>query len=136
MPGSIFVDKAHKPTAKEVAAALGNAADLWDEFAQFIRDKYEPITDEWKFYKSWHWKLSRKKRTVCYFFAENNQFTVAFVFGEKAVAVAMQSKLPKKILSDIESARKYAEGRGFYVKAAKPSDLKHLQTLLAIKMAN
>ena len=134
MPGSIFVEKDHKPTAKEILVALGESAALWNEFAEFIRENYAPVTDEWKFYKSWHWKLSRKTRTVCYLFPEKNQFTVAFVFGEKAVEAARQSKLPKKILNDIESARKYAEGRGFYVTCKKPGDLKHLQTLTAIKM--
>jgi hypothetical protein len=134
MPNSVFTDKAKKPTTKELAAVLGESLSLWNEFAEFIRENYTPITDEWKFYKSWHWALKRKTRTVCYFFPEKNQFTIAFVFGDKAVEAARQSNLPKKILNDIESARKYAEGRGFYVECKKPCDLKHLQTLTAIKM--
>jgi hypothetical protein len=134
MPNSAFTDKAKKPTAKELISVLGENAKLWDEFATHIRKEYVPISDEWKFYKSWHWVLKRKARTICYFFPEKNQFTVAFVFGEKAVEAAKQSKLPKKILDTIESARKYAEGRGFYVECKKESDLKHLLTLTRIKM--
>lgn len=78
----------------------------------------------------------RKTRTVCYLFPGNDHFTVAFVLGAKAVEVARLSKLPKKILDVIEAARSYAEGRGFYVECARPADLKHLLTLLAIKMEN
>ena len=134
MPASAFTDKAKKPTAKEVASVLGESAKLWSEFAEHIRETCAPISEEWKFYKSWHFVLKRKARTVCYLFPEPNQFTVAFVFGEKAVGVARASKLPKKIIENIESARKHAEGRGFYVVCKKPSDLKHLQSLVQIKM--
>jgi hypothetical protein len=76
----------------------------------------------------------RKKRTVCYLFPETAQFTVAFVFGGKAVEAARGSKLPKAILQSIEDARPYAEGRGFYVVCKKPADLKHLVTLTTLKM--
>ena len=113
---------------------MAQSLSLWNEFAELIRENFSPVTDEWKFYKSWHWILKRKARTICYLFPEKNQFTVAFVFGEKAVAAVRQSKLPKKILDNIESARKYAEGRGFYIECKKSGDLKHLQTLTAIKM--
>ena len=134
MPGSIFTDKAKKPTARDVVAVLGDSVAQWDAFAQHIREAYAPISEEWRFYKCWHLRLKRKARTVCYLFAEKDQFTVAFVFGEKAVAAARKSKLPKRIMDCIEQARVYAEGRGFYVECRKASDLKHLHTLTAIKM--
>ncbi|MBU0507597.1 DUF3788 domain-containing protein [bacterium] len=134
MSGSIFTDKAKKPTPKEMTAALGEGVHLWNEFAAHIREEYEPVSDEWKFYKSWHWKLKRKARTICYLFPVDGHFTVALVFGEKAVAKARESKLPKTILKKIEEARPYAEGRGFRLDCKKKSDLDHLKTLVAIKM--
>ena len=134
MPGSAFTDKAKKPTERELLSVLGESVSLWEEFAQHIREQHAPISEEWRFYKSWHLRLKRKARTVCYLFAEKDQFTVAFVFGEKAVAAARESKLPKRIMDSIEQARRYAEGRGFYVECRKASDLKHLHTLTAIKM--
>jgi hypothetical protein len=136
MPGSIFIDKAKKPTEKDIHRMLGDAADLWDEFYQHLCEEYEPLSKEWKFYKSWNCTLKRKARTVCYIFAQDGYFTVAFIFGEKAVAAARASKLPKSILTEIEEARPYAEGRGFHVACKKPGDLKHLKTLASIKMAN
>lgn len=134
MAGSIFLDKDHKPTADDLIAALGNALPLWNDFAAHIRETCAPIDSDWSFYKSWHWRLKRKARTVCYLFPVKDGFTAAFVFGEKAVAVAQSGKLPEKILKDIEGARKYAEGRGFYVDCRTPADLVHLKTLTAIKM--
>jgi hypothetical protein len=137
MPETAFLDKSKKPTDKALALALGDIADLWYDLIAFMHENHSPIVEEWKFMKSgWTLVPKRKARTVCYLFPAQNYFTVAFTLGEKAVEVARQSKLPKKILDSIEEARPYAEGRGFYVKATKPADLKHLQALVTIKMEN
>ena len=94
-----------------------------------------PLSKEWKFMKSgWVLVPKCKTRTVCYLFPAEGFFTAAFVLGEKAVDAARKSTLPKKILDAMEEAKPYAEGRGFYVRAAKPADLKHLITLATIKM--
>jgi len=134
MSGSIFTDKAKKPTAKQLLNALGNGVTLWNEFVEYLREEYAPVSDEWKFYKSWHWKLSRKTRTICYLFPQEGYFSVALVLGEKAVAKVRESKLPKAILKQIEEARVYAEGRGIRLDCKKASDIEHVKTLLAIKM--
>jgi hypothetical protein len=135
MPDCAFVDKAKKPTDKTLAAALDGVAGAWDEFLTYLRENHGPLAEEWKFMKSgWVLLTKRKTRTVCYLFPAEGFFTVAFVLGEKAVEAARQSKLPKKILTAMEEAKPYAEGRGFYVECRKVSDLKHLLTLTAIKM--
>lgn len=134
MSGSVFIDKAKKPAAKELLATLGNGVTLWNGFVEYIREQYAPVSDEWKFYKSWHWKLSRKARTICYLFPQDGYFSVALVLGEKAVAKARESKLPKTILKQLEEARVYAEGRGIRVDCKRASDVEHVKVLLAIKM--
>lgn len=136
MPECAFVEKAAKPTAKDLEHSLGAiAVDVWELFTAYLHEVYAPVTDEWKFMKSgWTLVPKKKARTICYLFPAEGYFTAAFTLGEKAVAAARQSKLPKRILSAIEEARPYAEGRGFYVKCSQPADLKHLLTLTALKM--
>jgi len=135
MPECALTDKAKKPTARDVKSVLGAAAGLWDDFVAHLGDEYSPVTSEWKFGKTgWMLIPKRKQRTVCYLFPEAGQFTVAFVFGEKAVAAARAGKLPKHILESIENARPYVEGRGFYVTCRKAGDLKHLIALTSMKM--
>jgi hypothetical protein len=137
MPEFAFTEKSKKPSPNALAAALGESAALWRDFIGFLLSEHAPIAEEWKFMKSgWVLVPKRKTRTVCYLFPASNLFTVAFNLGEKAVAAARQTKLPKRIMDAIENARPYAEGRGFYVEAAKPADLVHLKTLVSIKMAN
>ena len=134
MPECAFTDKTKQPAAKQLSTALGDCSQVWDDFIDYLSEQCNPLTKEWKFTKSgWSLIPSRKKRRICYLFPANNYFTVAFVLGERAVDIARQSKLPKKILDAIEAATPYAEGRGFYVEVKKPSDLNHLKTLVEIK---
>jgi hypothetical protein len=135
MPETAFLDKAQRPKPADLAKALGECASSWNGLIAHITEKYPPISEEWKFMKSgWTLLLKRKSRTVCYLFPATGYFTAAFVLGEKAVAGARQSKLPKQIMETIEQARPYAEGRGFYVECKKSADVKHLLTLVAVKM--
>jgi hypothetical protein len=135
MPETAFTNKTKSPTAPELKKVLGDSAVLWQKFADYITEHYSPIAEVWKFGKTgWMLVLKSKKRTVCYLFPAKDFFTVAFVLGEKAVNVARESTLPKKIMDAIEVAKPYVEGRGFYVVCKKPGDLKHLLSLTAIKM--
>jgi hypothetical protein len=132
-----FLDEAKKPTNKAVSSTLGVSAEVWNGLMEFIREEHGPIIEEWKFMKSgWVLVPKKKTRTVCYLFPASGFFTVAFVLGEKAVEVARKSKLPKRVIDLMEAARPYAEGRGFRVQVAKPTDLKWLKTLVTIKMEN
>jgi hypothetical protein len=137
MPDCFFTEKSKKPADKALESALGSAAPIWNGFIEYFTENHGPISSEWKFMKSgWVLISKRKTRTVCYLFPAEGFFTVAFVLGEKAVAVMRETKLPKRIMDAMEEAKPYAEGRGFYVKAAKPADLAHLRTLVTIKMEN
>jgi hypothetical protein len=137
LPQNAFSDSAKAPTATELEAALGGAYAQWEAYLEHLREAHAPLSEEWKKGKSgWMMLTKRKTRTVCYLFPGNGHFTVAFVLGQKAVEVMRQTKLPKKIMDSMEEARPYAEGRGFYVECAKAADLKHLLTLVTIKMEN
>ncbi|MFZ5434482.1 MAG: DUF3788 family protein [Calditrichota bacterium] len=132
--GSIFLDKAKPPKPKDISAALGAAESLWNDLLEHVREEYAPITEEWKFYKSWHLAPNRKGRRIGYFFVQEGYFSVSLIIGEKATAVARATKLPQKILKAIDEARVYAEGRGINLDCRKASDLAHIKTLIAIKM--
>jgi hypothetical protein len=45
-------------------------------------------------------------------------------------------ELPDSVLSIIDSARKYAEGRGVRLEVRSKRDLENIKELAAIKMAN
>jgi len=61
---------------------------------------------------------------------------VVFTLGKRAVAASQGSGLPTDILSAIESAREYAEGRSIRLDVTSATDIAILRQLMAIKMAN
>ena len=129
-------DKTKFPDDAALAAALGKAKVLWDEFVRHITQEYGPITEEWGFYKSWSMRLKRKKRTIVYLLPRDGHFLCAYVFGEKATEAARRAKLPKDVVKIIEEAKVYAEGRGFRLEVKTKKDLEAMKKLAAIKMAN
>ncbi|UCE48498.1 MAG: DUF3788 family protein, partial [Phycisphaerales bacterium] len=63
-------------------------------------------------------------------------FRISFVFGDRAVAAAEQSDLPKDLIETLKNARKYAEGRGLQVEVKGPSDVEDIKRLVEIKIDN
>jgi hypothetical protein len=95
---------------------------------------------EWKSVspKKYGWALrpSIKKRTILYLGPCDGCFRASFVLGDRAVAAARASDLPKAVLKEIAEATRYAEGTGirFLVRATK--DLAPIKKLVGIKLAN
>jgi hypothetical protein len=63
-------------------------------------------------------------------------FLASFALGEKAVKVAHASDLPAPVLEVIDGAKKYAEGRGVRLEVRAPEDVRSVEKLAIIKMAN
>lgn len=133
---SIFDDKTQQPDDPALTEVLGRTKKFWGDLIRHIILEYEPVTQVWGFYKSWSLRLIRKKRTILYLIPCHGYFLCAFVFGEKATEVARKSSLPKDILTTINEARVYAEGRGFRLDVRKKQDVDTMKKLAAIKMAN
>jgi hypothetical protein len=60
-------------------------------------------------------------------------FLASFALGEKA---AHETDLPVSVLETIDSAKKYAEGRGVRVEVRSAEDVRNVEKLAIIKMAN
>ena len=61
-------------------------------------------------------------------------FHAAFVYGEKAVNEALESDIPTEIKTIIQSARVYAEGRGFMITINDGQHTETLKKLVEIKL--
>lgn len=137
MKPNAFVGHKNQPTTKELATALGPTYKLWQDL---IEDLHLP-DEEWKTYPhfpkaGWSLKLKQKKRTIVYLGPREGSFQVAFVLGDKALAVARTAKLPKRIVGLLAEAKKYPEGNAVQIDVTKPTDLRGVKKLAAIKMAN
>ena len=136
---SAFADKSSTPGSKQLKETLGRSSTLWDQLRDHLASEYQPLSEKWMFAgANWGWslQLKQKKRTVLYMTPCKKHFLAGFVLGEKAVKAAHESDLPDAVLTLIDGARKYAEGRGVRIEVRTKKDLDSTKTLAAIKMAN
>jgi hypothetical protein len=135
---SSFDDKSHPPKPAELKKVLGKSAGLWDELVSHVTGSHPPITEQWNFSGAkygWSLRLKRKDRIVLYLTPQAGVFLAGIVLGEKAAKAAHESGLPDSTLTLIDSAPRYAEGRGIRLAVATRRDLLAVKQLAALKMA-
>ena len=139
MAASVFDDKEKKPTAQRLARVLGKSNSLWKEIKKHLKAQFGELTEDWKFYgqkSGWILKTLLKKRNLFFFIPSEGSFRVSFVFGDKAVAAAEKSDLPKELIKTLNNARKYAEGRGLQIEVKSIADVENIKKLVEIKVNN
>ena len=135
---SAFDDKTIEPQAADLQSMLGRSSALWDRLVADMDVEYSPVEKTWNHSGAkWGWslRLKQKKRTVLYMTPCKGHFLVGFVLGEKAVKAAHDGGLPDSVLTVIDEAKKYAEGRGVRIEVRNKKDLAITTKLAAIKMA-
>jgi hypothetical protein len=133
-----FIGKTTRPTEAEVAAALGTTAALWKQLMNWMAEQGVGEC-EWNssgVKYGWSLRLKQKKRNIVYLGPCDGCFRVAFALGDKAVAAARKSDLPKSALKIIDEAPRYAEGTGVRLMVKAEKDLGAIKKLALIKMAN
>jgi hypothetical protein len=134
-----FIGKKEQPTQAEVSAVLGSCAKQWDELIAWLRNEQGVSTEEWNSFSpkyGWSLRLKLKKRNIVHLAPCDRCFRVAFILGDRAVKAALQSHLPKSVISAIRNAPRYPEGTGLRLIVKRSSDLPALRTLALIKLAN
>jgi hypothetical protein len=139
MPANAFINKPVPPTEAEVAAALGPAKAVWDQFLTGLAQEFAVNVHEWKCHSpKWGWSLrvKRKARTIVWLSPSERCFTVLFILGDKTMKAARQSKLPQRIVDALDAAPKYPEGTGIRLHVKTSREIGTLKKLAAIKLAN
>ena len=133
---SAFADKAYQPTDKDLRFVLGKAYTAWVRLIELVSDRIVPISKVWGFTSAstgWGLRLKRNDRVILYMTPREDHFLVSFALGEKAVVAARGRNLPKSVMKAIESAPKYAEGRGVRIEPRQVRQVSALATLAKIK---
>ncbi len=138
MEPSIFTDKAIVPNDVMLQEALGELYLSWRDIKNYVINAYPKAISEWnspgqKY--GWSYRIKDKKRAIIYLLPRDKYFLSAFVFGEKATLAALGSDIDKNIKTEIESARVYAEGRGFRIEVRNESILHDIKKLIDIKLS-
>jgi hypothetical protein len=136
---SAFDDKANPPTEGDLRTALGKTYPLWNGLKERIASAFAPLTIEWGYSSKstgWGLRLKTEKRAVLYMTPCKGYFLASFALGEKAVKAARESGLPASIMKRIDDAPQYAEGRGVRLEVRTARDVRSMEKLAAINMAN
>jgi len=127
-----------QPDDRALGRALGATQPLWDELVAHLEATYAPITPEWKTSRTsplGFLRLIRRNRTILYLLPREGYFLTAFVFGEKATGAVRASDVPAAVVTALNAARVYAEGRGIRLETRTTQDVATMKKLAAIKMA-
>jgi len=133
---SAFADKTHQPTERDLRSVLGKAYKAWARLIELVSVRIVPISQVWGFTSAntgWGLRLKHNERIILYMTPRECHFLVSFALGEKAVVETRAHKLPTGVLKAIESAPKYAEGRGVRLQVRQAREVAALVTLAEIK---
>lgn len=136
---SVFDDKQRQPKDADLERALKGSFVFWNDLKERIASRFAPLNFEWGFSSKttgWGLRLKHKDRTVLYMTPCEGHFLASFALGEKAVKAAHEAKLPNSVLEIIDSAKKYAEGRGVRLRVTSARDLRHVEKIAVIKMSS
>jgi len=139
MAVSIFDDQSKVPTSSELDKALGKAAALLKNIEEYLLDQFGEITHEWKFFgkkAGWTLALVYKGRRVLHLIPRSGLFTVVFTLGKRAELTSRGSNLPVDILSTVQNAREYAEGKSIRFDVTSTEDVAIVKQLIAIKLSH
>ena len=135
-----FKGKEDRPTDREIADVLGPTVNLWNEFIRWMKDEEGVTGQEWKGIVDkkygWSLRLKQKSRNIVYLGPGEGCFMVSFVLSDKAAKIARETKLPKAVAEVIAAAPRYPEGNGVRLLVKRAADLRPIQKIAAIKLAN
>ena len=129
-------DKNEYPDDEVLDRHLGKVKDTWDSFMDFINESYPSFSGEWRYYKdgkSWLYKITKKKKTVCWVSIWHNMFKTTFYFPDKAEELIKASKLKKEYIDQFIHGKKYGKIRGVTVVIKKSTDVTSTKKLIEIK---
>jgi len=129
-------DKNEYPDDEVLDRHLGKVKDTWDSFMDFINESYPSFSGEWRYYKdgkSWLYKITKKKKTVCWVSIWHNMFKTTFYFPDKAEELIKASKLKEEYIDQFIHGKKYGKIRGVTVVIKKSTDVTSTKKLIEIK---
>jgi len=137
METSIFTNKTETPDDFMLSGALGDLFEAWKKIREYVFHVYPQAAEEWNLpgqKYGWSFRIKDKKRAIIYLLPREKYFLVAFVFGEKATKEALECNISSEIKDTIQSARVYAEGRGFRIDVTSETIIDDIKKLIDIKL--
>jgi len=124
------------PDDKVLSRCLGKVKPTWDSFQVLLDETYPSFAAEWRYYRdgnNWLYKVTKKKKTVCWVSVWISAFKATFYFPDRAEEPITTSRLKKEYIEQFLHGKRYGTIRGVTVTVKKLSDLVSIKKLIAIK---
>jgi len=133
-----FIGGRTPPSAKDLETTLGGSAAYRKELTAWLSQKGLSCAEWHSTSPKYGWALrpKLKSRNILYLGPCHGCFRASLVLGDRAVAAALTSDLPKFVLKEIAGAKRYAEGTPVRLIVKKAEDLAPVRTLVEIKLKN
>ncbi len=111
-------DKNEYPNDDVLSKYLGDVKSVWNSFIDSLKEDYPLFTTEWRYYndgKNWLFKVTKKKKTICWVSIFDNQFKTTFYFAFKAEELIKSSNLKKEYIDQFINGKSYGKVKGVTV---------------------
>lgn len=136
---SSFDNKEISPNDQTLDEMLGESSGFWSSLKEQLQEKYGPLAEEWNFSGKaygWSFRLKQAKRVLIYMTPCEGYFLASFALGERVCSVGRNTGLQPSVVELIDSAPKYAEGRGVRIPVKTKDDVDDVVKLAGAKAAN
>jgi hypothetical protein len=131
-----MLDKDHKPSARDILAAIG-AEDLWLELKEYIEQSYDFLPELVFYGKKYGWTIRYRKsgKTLISLFPEHGAFTALIVLGKKEgeKAAEMLDELSSATRDLIGGAKQLHDGKWLWIRVLEPPHVEDVKRLLSTK---
>lgn len=129
-------DKEIYPDNEVIKKYLFDTFDLWMKFIDILRNDYPDYNTEWRYYndgKSWLFKVTHKKKTICWVSVWGGFFKTTFYFNNKADEIIKCSQLDEIIKSEYFQRETKGKIKPISIDLKSEKDLDIVKQLTEIK---
>lgn len=132
-----MLNKSERPSESDIVKLIGSRVDLWESIHTYVKQNYTFEPELAFFTKKYGWTIRyrRSGRTLCYFFPEEDAFSILIVLGAKEAAKveAVKSTLNEEVAAVFDNTEQLHDGRWMWIRILDQSDLDSLIVLLNAK---
>ena len=132
-----MLNKAVKPSESEMLELIGSRVDLWEQIHKYVNKNYDFEPELVFFTKKYGWSIRYRKsgKTLCYFFPEDDAFSILIVLGakESKKVEVIKEKLNKTVKTVFEDTEQLHDGRWMWIRILEKSDIDSLILLINAK---
>jgi hypothetical protein len=125
------------PTDDVLRRHLGRAMASWKALMRFIAEHEPALSGEWRYYrdgKSWLYKATHKKLTLCWVTVSRGRFTTTCYFPDRAESAITESELPESYIDQYLNGRRYGKTRAISVAVSKLADLEVTKQIMELRL--